>query len=469
MNKVYARVTFALVAFLLVSPFTHAQLTKEKVIKVLDETLREELVSQLPHHFCAKNSFEHTYSGEIKIIRTGRTAVTFQPVRIEERLTIWGNASVTQASNFMGSESHISFYAEIREVAGKADIVKIKWKQNDCMQYVMLFNKDEEEFMPEGARAEILAAAEKRKEGKSIEEIIAADREEFPLPAGAEEESDVASMQVTEPVGDMLFAAVSAMNVRDQANEPAPAETTTDEAEVAEADMSVARVAPSAEIDTLPAPSVSSMELIASATEEVQAEAPVETVLAAEIQVADSLDISGMIASTDPMAMNIPKGLTRAADEATGEPIEDRLIAKAVSIPVETAEVTPAEDTATEPVTTAEGPVAKGEATTHLQVEVTLELIPVKKNKKKSDTQQDEGATHIVAGTITSTASTAKIKDAELKLEFYTKTDTKIASETRMLYEFFEPGQPTTFSYEVSLPEFAEYPKAVIVKAAWVE
>lgn len=458
MNKVYARVTFALVSFLLVSPFTHAQLTKEKVIKVLDETLRIELVSQLPHHFCAKNSFEHTYSGEIKIIRTGRTAVTFQPVRIEERLTIWGNASVTQASNFMGSESHINFYAELREVEGKADIVKIKWKQNDCMQYVMLFNKDEDEFMPEGARAEILAAAEKRKEGKSLEEIIAADREEFPLPAGVEEESDVASMQVTEPVGDMLFAAVSAMNVTDQAYKSTEGEA-SDEAEPGEADMSVARVAPAAEIDTLAAPAISSMELIASAAEELQAEAPVEAVVEAEPEVADSIDISGMIASADPMAMDIAKSL----------PVEDRLIAKAVSIPQDTAEVTPAEDTTTEPVTIATELVAKGEATAHLQVEVTLELIPVKKNKKKSDTQQDEGATHIVAGTITSTASTARIKDAELKLEFYTKTDTKIASETRMLYEFFEPGQPTTFSYEVSLPEFAEYPKAVIVKAAWVE
>ncbi len=468
MNKVYARVTFALVAFLLVSPFTHAQLTKEKVIKVLDETLREELVSQLPHHFCAKNSFEHTYSGEIKIIRTGRTAVTFQPVRIEERLTIWGNASVTQASNFMGSESHINFYAEIREVAGKADIVKIKWKQNDCMQYVMLFNKDEDEFMPEGARAEILAAAEKRKEGKSLEEIIAADREEFPLPAGAAAESDVASMQVTEPVGDMLFAAVSAMNVTDQAYKPTEGEA-SDEAEPVEADMSVARVAPSAEIDTLAAPAISSMELIASAAEEVQAAPSVEEVVLTETPVADSVDISGMIASADPMAMDIPKGLPVATDEATGEPVEDRLIAKAVSIPQETAEVTPVEDAASEPETIATEPVAKGEATSHLQVEVRLELIPVKKNKKKSDTQQGEGATHIVAGTITSTASTARIKDAELKLEFYTKTDTKIASETRMLYEFFEPGQPTTFSFEVSLPEFAEYPKAVIVKAAWVE
>ena len=411
MINIYTRVTFALVSFIFISPGAHAQFAKEAVIQLLDDALRTHLVNVLPHHHCPCNNCQHTYTGDVKISKTGRAAITFQPVRREERITVWGNASVIQSSTFLGSSTVINFYAELREVNGAPDLVKLKWKQNDCMQYVMLFNKDEDEFMPDATQAEILASQNR------LKEKLARDAEEFPL-LFQDPVSD-ALVEGHDSVKNIIDGALSALNPQDAAT------------------ARIGARAPAAP----EAPAANDGVGIMPET------APDE---ATETRTGEGQDDGILVATTAHIAIEYATARYGNAQQPPLDtlPVKDMMVAKSVSI---------AQDDRTR------------DPATYLTIEFELQEKAAKKGKKKDEQNSDDSATHILVGHILSRASETRIKDAVLELAFYTKTDTKIASETRPLYEFFDPGQPTSFSFEVTPPPFTDYAGMTILKVVWVE
>ena len=58
----------------------------------------------------------------------------------------------------------------------------------------------------------------------------------------------------------------------------------------------------------------------------------------------------------------------------------------------------------------------------------------------------------VIEGDIKSTATVAKYKDISLVINFYSKTDTKVGSETRVIYEFLNPGQSLHFKEKMYAP-----------------
>lgn len=55
----------------------------------------------------------------------------------------------------------------------------------------------------------------------------------------------------------------------------------------------------------------------------------------------------------------------------------------------------------------------------------------------------------VIEGTVTNSASVATFKDVVLTLRYYSKTGSQIASENKILYEFFKPGETQSFKIKV--------------------
>jgi hypothetical protein len=131
--------TFLLALLLLYPLISQAQFTKKAVYQKVDSTLQVHLQAAQPHHHCPCNNCDHFYTGKLNLHSTGRTAVPLGNRKFEERFFVWGKASVSQVSPFLSSETIVSIYAELKELDnGEIELTTLKWKQNDCMQYVYL-------------------------------------------------------------------------------------------------------------------------------------------------------------------------------------------------------------------------------------------------------------------------------------------------------------------------------------------
>lgn len=451
MINIYARVTFALVSFLIISPHTHAQLTREAVTEALEEALQTYLVGVLPHISCPCNNCEHTYTGNLQIERTGRNAVKFQPAIIEQRVTVWGTAEANQVSNYLGSEATIVFYAELRELAGVVDVVKLKWKQSDCMQYAMLLNKDDPDFWPDSTQVQLMLEKNMRKR-QLIAQAIAEDAEEFGLVmADSVHQGSVA--EVPALYKDMISGAVSAIQEESH-------EVDADSAAGNLPEGQVARMGSVADAATASAPD--SLEAIEPTAEEaVSGELAEEDTNPTDLDDGILIAFDGDIAMESPVARIAPRSLETDTLDASqlmvakSIPIPDTAVIARMNTQVQVA--APADDLSQPPHD-------------YLTIEYSLTEKSAKKGKKKSDEQDsDETATHILAGEIISKATDNRIKDAVLELSFYSKTDTKLSSETRILYEFFVPGESTSFSFELTPPPYTDHPTVTLLKATWVE
>jgi hypothetical protein len=62
----------------------------------------------------------------------------------------------------------------------------------------------------------------------------------------------------------------------------------------------------------------------------------------------------------------------------------------------------------------------------------------------------------IVSGSFRNTATLARFKDVQIKLKFYSVTNTMIDEKTYTIYEYIEPHSSTSFSFKI-----ADYPDAM--------
>ncbi len=59
----------------------------------------------------------------------------------------------------------------------------------------------------------------------------------------------------------------------------------------------------------------------------------------------------------------------------------------------------------------------------------------------------------VVRGTISSSAASASYKDINLKITFYSKTDTELGSEEYVVYDFVNPGTSIKFEIKLKSPK----------------
>ncbi|MEL6672210.1 MAG: hypothetical protein AAFR61_08450 [Bacteroidota bacterium] len=128
--------------FLLVPASVSAQsYTKAQIAQALDSALSTYLQGVKPHHYCLCNNCEHYYDGGLNLLRKGRSYRELSETEKENRMTVWGSAKANQYSPFGSSHTIIQFYAEFRAEESIPTLKLLRWKQNDCMQYVTLMEE----------------------------------------------------------------------------------------------------------------------------------------------------------------------------------------------------------------------------------------------------------------------------------------------------------------------------------------
>ncbi len=75
----------------------------------------------------------------------------------------------------------------------------------------------------------------------------------------------------------------------------------------------------------------------------------------------------------------------------------------------------------------------------------------------------------IISGRLNNAATLARYKDAQLKLSFYSQTNTLIDEQTYTIYEYLEPNSSKSFSFKIDgYPEATDYFRTEIVGVAAV-
>lgn len=143
MNQIFTIVVW-IGASLFLNPII-AQPSKKLLAHYLDKSLSTYLINQLPHHFCDNNKGRHTYMGQLKIERTNPTAKVIGPNQFEPRLMIYGSSRADFYSNFDNGSSKIHWIAQVKEVADSIEVVKLKWRKNECMRFKTLIDLEEGE------------------------------------------------------------------------------------------------------------------------------------------------------------------------------------------------------------------------------------------------------------------------------------------------------------------------------------
>lgn len=69
------------------------------------------------------------------------------------------------------------------------------------------------------------------------------------------------------------------------------------------------------------------------------------------------------------------------------------------------------------------------------------------------------------SGTLTNDATVASAKDVKLKVDYFSKTNSKIGSQEITIYEYLLPGKSVDFSEKINVPENVEDFKFSIVEA----
>ena len=75
---------------------------------------------------------------------------------------------------------------------------------------------------------------------------------------------------------------------------------------------------------------------------------------------------------------------------------------------------------------------------------------------------------YMVEGTVRSTATLARFKDAVITLQFLSQTQTVVDSKDYVIYEFFEPNSSKHFSFKVNPPNVTAQYKIILKSATAV-
>lgn len=84
-------------------------------------------------------------------------------------------------------------------------------------------------------------------------------------------------------------------------------------------------------------------------------------------------------------------------------------------------------------------------------------------------TKQDKGGlfrvnyVYYITGSISNGAAVATVKDIKFKVDFFSKTNSKVSTEEITIYEFIKPGQTLKFKENISWPAEAETFKLTLV------
>lgn len=197
------------------------QLPRDVLMKKLDEGLATYLVKVYPHHFCEDNKSKHTYMGDLSISKVGVTAKVVGPNRFEDRLMVWGTARVDYHNGFVGGSTKASFIAQFRNAEPESpaqeapkppatELVKLKWKKNDCMQYATLLDLEENE-------PDWWAEQETKGEAERLDWALEAYRSEEmgeEASGGALEREQLAPLEFLEVYAELSSDAVGAGDVQ---------------------------------------------------------------------------------------------------------------------------------------------------------------------------------------------------------------------------------------------------------------
>jgi len=85
-----------------------------------------------------------------------------------------------------------------------------------------------------------------------------------------------------------------------------------------------------------------------------------------------------------------------------------------------------------------------------MSLEETEKASPIEFLKARGTYRQNIIAQWVLEGTISNTASLAKYKDVVLKIVYYSKTQTKIGSEEKTLFEYFKPNTQQSFKIKTA-------------------
>lgn len=83
--------------------------------------------------------------------------------------------------------------------------------------------------------------------------------------------------------------------------------------------------------------------------------------------------------------------------------------------------------------------------------------------------KQDKGGlfrvnyVYYITGSIGNGAAVATVKDVKFKVDFFSKTNSKVGTEEITIYEFIKPGQTLKFKENISWPAEAETFKLTLV------
>lgn len=125
-----------------------AQLPKEDIYIMMDSALMTQLVAQYPDKLCEDNNEEHTYMGNLNIGKVSKQPIPLGPNRFEDQWMIFCTARADHESQFSSGSSQVQIMAQIRQnFFGKWEIIRMKWKKNECMQYATLYDREAEEKM----------------------------------------------------------------------------------------------------------------------------------------------------------------------------------------------------------------------------------------------------------------------------------------------------------------------------------
>ncbi|MEL7338915.1 MAG: hypothetical protein AAGM67_00410 [Bacteroidota bacterium] len=110
-----------------------AQNSSDEVKTLLDEALRTHVQKIHPPKGCECNECAHTYTRGYKITKHQEVGGV---------LRLYGLAKVQYKNAFTGGTSTIEFYAEFQKSNGNTVLKRLRWKKDDCMKYVTLYESE---------------------------------------------------------------------------------------------------------------------------------------------------------------------------------------------------------------------------------------------------------------------------------------------------------------------------------------
>ncbi|MEM7367526.1 MAG: hypothetical protein AAF587_02925 [Bacteroidota bacterium] len=415
--------TFLCLLLSLISLQVFSQKIPPPLAQNLDSSLYEHFKGEIPHHFCPCNNCEHWYNGKFKAIKTGRKSRPVSEDVMEERIAVWGVAGADQYSPFGSSKTTVQIYAEYILIGGEYQLTMLKWKQSDCMKYRVLV---EDKL----SKTKELEDVEDQVTAWALESDVELDTpKELANPSG-EERSEEQGGEVLEwaldaKEGDFNEHAewIIDPNVLDREEEPKA--KTTEEEFIAAASPSQEEVKQEA---VPPAPLQLMTEKEEGSTE-IAVSAP-----------SDSLDLTVAKLASEQKPDKASQAEPAAA--VSKDAIKEGILSWSLTGEEDSTQETIAEK---EPIEKKESQAIKPDAQISLEIGIT----------SADDKTLEKNPQARVMSVSLDNPTDIKYKDAVLVVDYLTKTETVLGTETQTIYEYFLPKEKTTISIPLTFPEHA--------------